>query len=136
MNEKVKNLIEQGKNRKKQMRDNHLRSLGLIDENIITEERKYQDFYSAEYAKFDTKTQRFYTEIHAALEVTDEEYEEICKYFPPTQSENRNTNNYISGTSSENSYISNDVETIKNWVRFMGMCIVASFISYIISQIV
>jgi len=94
MNEKVENLIKKEKDRlytsKKQMRDNHLISLGLIDENKT--ERKYMDTnysagYSTGYGKFDPETKKYYTESHAALDVTDEEYDEICKYHPPTLSQ-------------------------------------------------
>ena len=78
MNEKIENLI-------KQMRDKHLISLGLIDENRT--EREYVDYYSerakAEHAKRDRKTGKYYLEKLQALDITDEEYEEICKYFPP-----------------------------------------------------
>ena len=84
MNEKVENLIKQEQEcldaSKKQMRDNHLISLGLIDESKSA--RKYQDYYS-ESAKFDEEKQIYYKECDAALDVTDEEYEEICKYFSP-----------------------------------------------------
>ena len=86
-NEKVENLIEQEKSRQdtsqKQMRNEHLISLGLIDENKT--ERKYLDNpYDVDDAsrKYDTETNKYYTERHTALDVTDEEYEEICKYFP------------------------------------------------------
>ena len=85
MNEKVKNLIQQEKERldvsKKQMRDKHLMSLGLIDEN--KSDRKYQDYFS-ESAIWDSEKQMYYTGTDYALDVTDEEYDEICKYFSPT----------------------------------------------------
>ena len=85
MNEKVENLIKQEKERldafKKQMRDNHLISLGIIDEGKT--ERKYLP-YNVDGAKLDTETNRYYFEEYFALEVKDEEYEEICKYYSPT----------------------------------------------------
>jgi hypothetical protein len=85
MNEKVKNLIQQEKERldvsKKQMRDKHLMSLGLIDEN--KSDRKYQGYFS-ESAIWDGEKQMYYTGTDYALDVTDEEYDEICKYFSPT----------------------------------------------------
>jgi len=86
MNEKVENLIKREKDRldtsKKQMRDNHLISLGLVDES--KSERVYQDYFSEKYDTYDNEKQKYYTEKLFALEVADEEYEEICKYFPPT----------------------------------------------------
>jgi len=87
-NEKVENLIKQKKDRqdtfKKQMRDEHLISIGLIDENKT--ERKYQSYFS-DSAKFDEEKQMYYKGCDVALDVTDEEYEEICKYFPTTLTE-------------------------------------------------
>ena len=88
MNEKVENLIKQEKElleiSKKQMRDNHLKSLRV---------RAYQGI-SADYDSsdpiFDPKIRKFYSEKSIAFdEVTDAEYEEICKYFPPTPSKKK-----------------------------------------------
>jgi len=87
-NEKVENLIKKEKERldasKKQMRDTHLISLGLTDENKT--ERIYQDRYSNSAIR-EHETGKYYTLKHHALEVTDDEYEEICKYYSPTQPE-------------------------------------------------
>lgn len=97
MDERVAKLIEEGKQKleasKTIERDNHLISLGLTDENKTT--RKYTYNYSST-AKYDEETKRFYKEVPAAISVTDEEYAEICKYYPPKQEE------YIEITSAEN----------------------------------
>jgi len=94
MNDKVDNLIKQEKERllslKQQMRDNHLISLGLIDESKTF--RKYQNYFS-ESAKLDEENQKFYTESVGALDVSEEEYAEICKYFPPKFQKNEILNN-------------------------------------------
>jgi len=97
MNEKVANFIKQEKERldasqkqveslKKQERDKHLISLGLIGKSETRIERRYLPT-QIDSAKFDSETNRYYLEIEqkevSALEVTDEEYEEICKYSPP-----------------------------------------------------
>jgi len=50
MDERVAKLIEEGKASYKKRRDDHLISLGLIDENKT--ERKYKDRYSST-TKFD-----------------------------------------------------------------------------------
>lgn len=98
MNEKVENLIKQEKEHlhilKQQMRDNHLISLGLIDESKTF--RKYQNYYS-ESAKLDEGNQKFYTESVGALDVNEEEYAEICKYFPPNLQKNEIFNNPTAG---------------------------------------
>jgi hypothetical protein len=88
MNKKVENLIKQEKTRlgisERQRRKNHLMSIGLIDESKT--ERKYQD-YGIASSKYDEEKRMYYVEVAGALDVTDEEYEEICKYFPPTKEE-------------------------------------------------
>lgn len=88
MNEKVENLIKEEKARlwaiEQQQRDNHLIRLGLIDESKSN--KKYQDYFS-EDAKFDPETNLYYKAANLPLEVTDEEYAEICKYFPLTKAE-------------------------------------------------
>ena len=38
-----------------------------------------------EYDKYDEEKKLYYKGDYAVLDVTDEEYEEICKYFPPNQ---------------------------------------------------
>ena len=85
MNQKVENLIKQKKElldvSRKQIRDKHLISIGLIDEEKTR--RVYLDFCS-ETAKYDAEKQMYYGEVADALEVTDEEYAEVCKYFPPS----------------------------------------------------
>ena len=82
----IVNLLRSEKERiiasEKEKRDNHLISLGLIDEEKSS--RKYQNYFSEE-AKFDEQKQLYYKGIDVALEVTDEEYAEICKYFPPSK---------------------------------------------------
>jgi len=90
-NEKVENLIKKEKERldasKKQMRDKHLISLGLNDETKIIRIYKGEDGYNPDNAVYDKEKKKYYIETLAALDVTDEEYEEICKYYSPTQPE-------------------------------------------------
>ena len=85
MNGKVEDLIKQGKELEKQMRDAHLISLGLIDES--KSERQYVPSYFSASAKLDTETNKYYFEEPVAIKVTDEEYEEICKYYSPKPQE-------------------------------------------------
>ena len=100
MNEKVENLIKQEKERletsEKQMRKNHLISIGLIDENK-TERRYIEDSKVVPIAgKYDKEQKKFYIEKPFAIDVSDDEYQEICKYFPPEKEE------FISKTNAEN----------------------------------
>ena len=82
MNEKVKVLIEKAKaeldTTKQKELERHLKSLGLIDESRA--EREYHDYY-VNSAEVDEKG-RYYTKNSPVINVSDEEYKEICKYFP------------------------------------------------------
>lgn len=83
MKQQIENLVGKEKERmiasEKEKRDKHLISLGLIDEGKTI--RQYIDNYS-ENSFFDKEKNQRYIEIVGALDVTDEEYLEICKYFP------------------------------------------------------
>ena len=83
MKEQIENLVGKEKERinasEKEKRDKHLISLGLIDEGKTI--RQYIDYYS-DNSKYDEEKKQHYKEITGALDVTDEEYLEICKYFP------------------------------------------------------
>ena len=87
MKEQVENLLRTEKERitvsEKKKRDKHLISIGLIDEGKTTRIYQDEDGYEPNNAIFDEDKSKFYTEGFGALEVTDEEYDEICKYFPP-----------------------------------------------------
>lgn len=84
MNPKVEELIsrkkEEIKNQTLKKRRQHLIKLGLVsDERII----QYQDNWdNSPECKWDREKNKYYKEIAAPIEVTDEEYEEICRYFP------------------------------------------------------
>lgn len=85
MNEKVKTLIEKRKTEleetKQKERNKHLISLVLTDESKT--ERQYIGYYK-ESAKYDKEKKMYYIESAGALDISDAEYEEICKYFSPT----------------------------------------------------
>ena len=86
--ERVESLLRDEKERiiasDKQKRDNHLISIGLIDKaktnRIYSGETGYDPYNNT----YDEEKKKFFSEALVALEVTDEEYEEICKYFSPT----------------------------------------------------
>jgi hypothetical protein len=88
MNQQIENLVVKEKERiiasEKEKRDKHLISIGLIDEGKTI--RQYQDYYSNN-SKYDEDKKQYYIEIAGALDVTDEEYLEICKYFPTVDKE-------------------------------------------------
>jgi len=89
MNTKVQEFIDKMKEEQKEVelkqREEHLISLGLIDE----EKTKYGIVYLDNWdgtkdCKFDNEKNKYYKEsfVPAAIEITDEEYQEILKYAP------------------------------------------------------
>ncbi len=91
MNIKIQEFIDRKKEEKKaselKKRDEHLISLGLVDESRSTCGIKYLDNWNgSKECQWDDKKGKYYikTEVPAAIEVTDEEYEEILKYSSPT----------------------------------------------------
>lgn len=111
---KVKELldkkIEEERAKELQRRNEHLISLGLVYEDKI--ERNYIRSYEVN-AKFDSVKELYYIEKNTALEVTDEEYAEICKHFP--EKENEDENDY------KEQMLRDDVKTIKSWVKFWSI---------------
>lgn len=97
MDDRVAKLITEAKEKMEAStnkgRNDHLISLGLVDESKTV--RKYLECYSG-YAQFDKERNQYYKEVPAAISVTDDEYAEICKYYPPKQEE------YMEITSAEN----------------------------------
>ena len=130
MNEKVENLIKQERERlealKKQERDRHLISIGLVDENKTA--RKYQEFYS-ESAQWDEEKRRHYKEIVGALDVTDEEYIEICKYYPPSTSEEEIKKNVLESNSASQT---KSLNTIKNIAVFYLVITIIGIIAWLV----
>ena len=85
MKQQIENLVGNEKERinasEKEKREKHLISLGLIDEEKRKTSRVECDEWKESY-EYDSEKQKYYTETVEALNVTDEEYAEICKYFP------------------------------------------------------
>ena len=86
MSSRVQELINLERERlnsaKKQERDNILISLGLIDEEKFI--RKDYNHYDPKFPsrKFDETRKVYFDEVPAPMSVTEEEYEELCRYFP------------------------------------------------------
>lgn len=88
MNEKVEELISKRKEelRKQSLkrRNQHLVDLGLVSEKST---RQYFDTWqNTSDCKWDEEKKKYYVGVEVPLEVTDEEYAEICKYFPENTS--------------------------------------------------
>ncbi|MDR2970349.1 MAG: hypothetical protein LBU83_00260 [Bacteroidales bacterium] len=82
MNEQVEKFIKEKKeaieNVELEKRKKHLRIIGLIEKK-----RTYQKQYDFKYNIYDEERKEYYYETKGAIEVTDAEYAEICKYYPP-----------------------------------------------------
>ncbi|MBP1645869.1 MAG: hypothetical protein H6Q16_1444 [Bacteroidetes bacterium] len=124
MNPKVQELLDKkiGEIQKKnlKLRNEHLINLGLIDESKI--ERKYLDSYKSD-STYDPEKKKYFFEKHFALDVSDEEYEEICKYYPIKDKESYNKYSELK--------LRKDVRLIKYWVIFGSIATIISFIAFI-----
>lgn len=68
MDDKVRAFLDEAKSKK-------LISLGLIEEV-----QKVYGPYSEKFPKYDRETKQYYYEVPIPIDVTDEEFEKICKY--------------------------------------------------------
>ncbi|MBQ7853559.1 MAG: hypothetical protein IJ352_00850 [Muribaculaceae bacterium] len=85
MNAKVQEFINQKKQEEKKKRDEHLISLGLVT-GEKTIQREYLEYY-VYGATLDEESERYYFEheIEHAIDVSEEEYQEILKYSSVTK---------------------------------------------------
>ena len=119
MNPKVEELIskkqEEIKSEKQKKRENHLISLGLTTD--VTQ-RKYLEYYTnSPDCKWDEEKQMYYIGSAVAIDVTDEEYAEICKYYPEEE---------IGVVKNETYGAENTLNTIAGII--LGIGIVATFV--------
>jgi len=86
MKEQVENFLRTEKERimasEKQKRDNLLISIGLVDKEKSSRIYSNVNYETSEYKLYDAEKKAYYKESFAALDVTEEEYLEICKYLP------------------------------------------------------
>ena len=68
MDEKVRGFLDKAKSEK-------LISMGLIKKTT----REYGP-YGLKYSKYDQETKKYYREVPVPVDVTDEEFEKICRY--------------------------------------------------------
>ena len=83
MNAKVQEFIDKMKEIEKTKKEEKLISLGLIDESKTITKRKTIDVDQfTTNAKYDSINKEYYVETNEyfAIDVTDEEYQEILKY--------------------------------------------------------
>ena len=101
MNEIVAKFLEEQKLKKQEefnrKKNEHLIELGLVDEQN-TKPKEYLEGAASQwyremhgYTHCDEKG--WYKNLPVAIDVTDEEYEEICKWCPPTSKTDKNTDN-------------------------------------------
>ena len=84
----INKMIEEQKAKEVIEKEEHLISLGLIDEEKTKRGIVYLDNWDGtKDCKFDNEKNKYYKEsfVPAAIEITDEEYLEILKYAPKGQ---------------------------------------------------
>ena len=113
MNPKVQELIDKKKVEEKEIelkrRKDYLYSLGLIDKNKT--EKIYVSSFENTF-KVEEGTGRHYIDRYATIEVTDEEYEELRKYYSK-ESDDKKTFSEIK--------MRKDISSIKFWVMFWSI---------------
>lgn len=145
MNPKVQDFIDKKKKEELQRRNEHLISLGLVDENKI--EKVYGSAFDDNAIK-EEETGRYYIKRYGALKVTDEEYAEICKYSPEKtyNLETQQINNsfkepiqvkyetpIVQDNKGDIIELKEDVKAIKFWVKFWSiLSIVLAIIAFIV----
>lgn len=68
MNEQVRAFLDKAKNDK------------LISMGLIKEIKKEFGPYGLKYSKYDKETKGYYCDVPVAIDITDEEFEKLCKY--------------------------------------------------------
>ena len=92
MNAKLEKFLSEKRELKaleaKKKRDEHLISLGLIDEVKMMNSRKYSEYWSEKYPNYDKNKDLYYCDMEqpSPIEISDEEYEEILKIAPLSES--------------------------------------------------
>lgn len=125
MNARVEQFIDRMKEEQKvkelKQKEAHLISIGLIDESKSHTERVYCDGTGFDSdVKLDTEKQMYYKEVKKVfpIEVTDEEYQEILKYAPVSES----TAEQVNGNTSKRTW-SNIIKTIARIYLIGGILI-------------
>lgn len=102
MDEKVRSFLDKAKSEK-------LIAMGLIKETI-----KEYGPYGLKYPKYDPETKNYYRETPIPVDVTDEEFEKICKFAEMNHSKQQEEN--IDSKITERGVINNGAE------RILGLC--------------
>ena len=102
MDEKVRSFLDKAKSEK-------LIAMGLIKETV-----KEYGPYGLKYSKYDPETKKYYRETPIPVDVTDEEFEKICKFAEMNRSKQQEEN--IDSKIAERGSINNGAE------RILGLC--------------
>ena len=139
MNEQVSAFIEEQKQKKleefNRKKNEHLIELGLVDE-IHTKPKEYLEgtasqWYREMHGYIHCDEKGWYKNTPLALNVTDEEYEEICKVCPPKNEKDNNTDIKLEKKYSS-SNLAEGVVKIFAWFDFI-VSIIAFFALLVIS---
>ena len=101
MNPKVEEFICKMKEEQEKQKKEHLISLGLIDETKSIETIEYYDVWDGtKECEWVPNEQKYRKKVYKyeALDVTDEEYQEILKYAPISETQILNNKKQVSQT--------------------------------------
>lgn len=125
MNPKVQELIskkqEEIKKEKLEKRESHLIELGLTEN---TKRVYYDNWTNSPDCKYDKELKKYYEETADALKVSDDEYNEICKYFPEENDNEPKTKSISNGAENTLKTIAGIILTIGILSLFVGIIIV------------
>ena len=95
MNEQVSAFIEEQKQKKleefNRKKNEHLIELGLVDEIPKYLESNASQWYREQHGYIHRDEKGWFRKEPLPMDVTDEEYEEICKVCPPKNEKDKNT---------------------------------------------
>lgn len=96
--ELIEKRIEELKAQKEHKRKEHLIKLGLTSEDNERRVANWQE----KGAVWDDETRQYYIIKPRPIEVTDDEYSEICKYYPEPEKESQSTDVQFDDYGAEN----------------------------------
>lgn len=94
---------------------------------MIDEKKSNKIYYDEgdDDLEYDEENDKYFKIEEVAIDITDEEYKEICKYFPEKEKEVKNKFTELK--------LREDVDSIKFWVKFWS---VLTIIMFVISLII
>ncbi len=125
MNPKLKEFLNNKRTEELIKRNEHLISLGLIDETKTIKKRTYHPNREYGFNLYDQEKKMFYREdvFYSAIEVTDEEYEQILKYAPIEKKVPNNKTTETDNETTETAVWSKRIRLVVNIILVIALAI-------------